>query len=194
MLSEGTVLKKGYVIEELLGQRGAGPVCWARATRPGGTQVALKRIKIDLPDPGLRAKHRVLLQRHARLLTMLKHPGVVPLVEFFEEADVYYFAMQWVEGKSLAQVRKQGPLELALVFDWAEDLCQTVEWLHQYDPPVLVRNLQPSTVLIDGEGRPQLCDLGISGLQDGDSETATALQDSVGYAPADSPPGMFFGL
>jgi serine/threonine protein kinase len=85
---------------EVLGSGGMGIVYRARQ-RSLGRQVALKVVRPEyLPLPGSRERFR----READVIARLKHPGIVPVYAYGEARGVPYFAMELVEGLSLAEL------------------------------------------------------------------------------------------
>ncbi|MBT9583980.1 protein kinase [bacterium] len=182
MLKEGTVLQ-GYRIEGILGQGGMGTIYKARQTGGQGKQVVLRAIELTANEPELRAMHKTLIVRHGRLLASLNLPGVARVLECFQVDEKHFIAHEYVEGRSLEKVSQAGPAELDQVFDWADQLCDTLHKLHQHDPPIVVRDLKPASLILDGEGRIHIVDFGIAGLQDNQSKAR--LQGPMGYAPAE---------
>ena len=182
MLKEGTVLQ-GYRIEGVLGQGGMGTIYKARQTGGEGKQVVLRAIELTSNEPELRAMHKTLIVRHGRLLASLNLPGVARILECFQVDEKHFIAHEYVEGRSLENVSQAGPAELDQVFDWADQLCDTLDKLHQHDPPIVVRDLKPASIILDSEGRLHIVDFGIAGLQD--SQSKARLQGPMGYAPAE---------
>lgn len=187
MLSEGTNLKRGYSVERVLGQGGMGTVYLARQTALGDRPVALKEIHLGADSPESQAQLVELFKREARILATLDHPGIVEVLDFFEEDGVHYLSMNYISGSSLQELCSHGPLPLEKVYDWADQICEILDWLHQRQPPVIVRDLKPSNLLLTPEGRIRLIDFGIAGVKDSQARTATVLKGAgtVGYAPVE---------
>lgn len=187
MLSEGTNLKRGYSVERLLGQGGMGNVYLARQTALGDRLVALKEIYLQADSPESQAQLVELLKREARILATLDHPGIVKVLDFFEEDGAHYLSMDYISGSSLQELCNQGPVPLERVYDWVDQICEILGWLHERQPPVVVRDLKPSNLLVTPEGRVRLIDFGIAGVKDNLARTATVLKGAgtVGYAPVE---------
>ena len=78
----------------LIGRGGMG-VVWEAEQQSLGRKVAVKLLPGALcSDP----RHRTRFQNEARILAQLAHPNIVSVIAVGEEADTYYFAMQYVEG------------------------------------------------------------------------------------------------
>lgn len=187
MLAEGTVLQRGYTVVKVLGQGGMGTVYLARQTSLGERLVALKEIHLEASDPQLRAQLVELLNREARILASLEHPGVVKVMDFFAEGGTHYFVMEFIDGKSLQDACYEAPVALPQALDWADQLCDILSWLHERPAPVIVRDLKPSNVMLDRAGRLRIIDFGIAGVKDGQAKTQTVLKGSgtIGYAPVE---------
>jgi serine/threonine protein kinase len=87
-------------IIELLGQGGMGVVYKARQPHLDRL-VALKVLPVDsAARPGFAER----LQREARALARLNHPGVLAVYDFGQTGPYYYFVMEYVEGMNLRQL------------------------------------------------------------------------------------------
>src|SRR5262249_2349371 len=100
----------GYEILGILGQGGMGHVYKARHVKLG----RLAAIKVIRPErvPDRSAVDRFL--REARAAAQLVHANVVVVFDADEVLGLHYLAMEYVEGKTLAQlVQESGPLPIA---------------------------------------------------------------------------------
>jgi len=91
----------GYRIDGVLGQGGVGIVYRAREMQLG-REVALK----VLPAALIAANPSVVerFKREATAAARLQHENIVPLYEFGESSDGYYYTMQLIEGHPLNTV------------------------------------------------------------------------------------------
>jgi serine/threonine protein kinase len=113
-----------------LGGGGMGVVYLARQESLG-REVALKLIRPEqLYFPGARAR----FQREVELIARLSHPGIVPVYVVGEENGIPYFAMQRIEGLSLAEIlevlESRAPDELA-----GRDLAEVIARRVGREPP-----------------------------------------------------------
>src|SRR5690242_16906568 len=99
-----------YEIISLLGQGGMAMVY--KASQPSmDREVAVKVISGQLAgDPNFISR----FEREARLIAKLQHPHILPVYDFGREDNVLFLVMRLVEGGSLDQRLRQGPLPLDL--------------------------------------------------------------------------------
>ncbi|MBT9583942.1 serine/threonine protein kinase [bacterium] len=180
-LEVGTIVQGRYRILSILGQGGMGTV-YLGVTVNGGAKLALKELTATGQPEGAVRQFR----REAALLSDLRHPVLVPVVEFFRENDRYYLAMEYVDGVTLAILLRRKPaISIPQALDWTRQLLSVLETLHGHHPPILFRDLKPSNIMIDAHERVRLIDFGIARLRVEGEETTTFLKGvgSTGYAP-----------
>lgn len=105
-----------------------------------------------------------LIQEKA-VLERLDHPGIVQVIELFDEGGYYYMVTEFIDGVTID--RKLPPndnnfLAETVVRDWAYQLFDIFEYLHNQKPPVIYRDLKPKNIMIDKEGHIKLIDFGIA--------------------------------
>ena len=104
----GSTLGGKYVIVGLLGAGGMGSV-YRALQEPVNREVAVKTI---LPAQEEREGARVRFEREARIVARLTHPNTVRLFDYGVEADgTLYMVQELVEGRTLAEVVRAGPLD-----------------------------------------------------------------------------------
>jgi hypothetical protein len=175
-------LRPGYEILEEIGRGGMGVVYKARQLGVGRL-VALKRLHAADPDP----YHRIRFRREAEAAGRLTHPNIVQVYEVGEQDGVPYLALEYVEGKTLAQLLKCGPLEPRHAALMVETLALAIE--HAHRAGVLHRDLKPGNILLSADpaiphspGTPKITDFGLARLSDSLSQTATgAVLGTPGY-------------
>jgi serine/threonine-protein kinase len=149
----------GYEILAKLGTGSYGVVYKARQADLRRV-VALKMIRFeeDLADP-----HRLaLIRREAEAVAQLNHPNVVQIYDFGEHQGRPYFAMEYVEGGSLEQRLKAGPLPPQEAATMLETLAGALQAAH--DKGVIHRDLKPGNVLLTPDGCPKVADFGLAKL------------------------------
>ncbi|KMS85996.1 serine/threonine-protein kinase [Prauserella rugosa] len=150
-----------------LGQGGFGTVWQARDTQLGRI-VALKIAHVTDPDTEER------MRREARALAMLSHPNCVRVYDLVEEHDGLALVMEYLEGRSLADMVDTGGAldDQAAGRLWAT-LAGALSAAHEKG--VLHRDMKPSNVIVDPQGLPHLIDFGIARSKNDAKLTATGM-------------------
>src|SRR5579863_3842273 len=98
-----------YRVVSRLGEGGMGAVYLADDTRLG-RRVALKVLPPEFAhDPD--RMHRFV--QEAKLASALTHPNVATIFEIGQEGELWFLAMEYVEGHPLAERIREGPLKIS---------------------------------------------------------------------------------
>jgi outer membrane protein assembly factor BamB/predicted Ser/Thr protein kinase len=127
-----------------------------------GRRVALKVLRFG-PASDPEAMKR--FHREAETVARLHHTSIVPIFAVGAERGVPYYAMQFIEGESLAAAaeraaRDAAPLGEADVAAWGLQAAEALEHAHQRG--VIHRDVKPSNLLLDRERRVWLADFGLA--------------------------------
>ena len=82
------------------------------------------------------------------------------IADAFFKGDSLYLVMDYIEGESLKQRMKRGPLPEKEVIHIALQLAQGLHYLHSHSPQILYMDCKPGNILVNGEGKVKLVDLG----------------------------------
>jgi len=129
-----------YVLEEEIGRGGMGVVY--RARHPEHGLVAVKTFDREAQDPALGKR----LRREAGVLARLDHPNVCRVLEAGEEDGRVFIAMELLEGESLAQVLRRGPVVLRKAASTTRDVLSALSAVHELG--IVHRDIKPSNVLL----------------------------------------------
>jgi tetratricopeptide (TPR) repeat protein len=99
-------------------------------------------------------------RREARTVGRLEHPNLVTVFDLGQEGARLFIVMQLVEGHSLAERLREGPLPLAEALRMALQLARALRAAH--DVGVVHRDVKPANVLIRRDGRVKLTDFGLA--------------------------------
>jgi eukaryotic-like serine/threonine-protein kinase len=90
----------------------------------------------------------------------LQHPHIVQIYEVGEHAGGPFFSLELVEGGTLAQKLRGGPLAPESAAQLAETLALAVQYAHERG--VVHRDLKPSNILLTADGVPKIADFGLA--------------------------------
>ena len=163
-----------YRLEKPIGSGGMAEVWRATDTRSGAV-VAVKRLHPGVArDETARARFR----REVDASRAITHPAAVGVLDADPDADVPWLAMEHVEGGSLADALKDGPLEPRAVLSIASDAASALAALHAAG--IVHRDVTPSNILLTDRGS-RLADFGIARTWDGSAlDDVTITGDLVG--------------
>ncbi|MFO0981708.1 MAG: SUMF1/EgtB/PvdO family nonheme iron enzyme, partial [Planctomycetota bacterium] len=191
-----------YRLIRLLGGGGMGVVYLAEQESPR-RRVALKIIR---PEHAQLHPSRERFRREVEAIARLQHPGIVPVYSFGEQQGIPYFAMEWIDGASAAELlrglgdrsprdldgldlarllarRDVGRDELAPLFrgSWVQTAlrigAQVADALaHAHQRQVLHRDVKPSNIMISLDGSVRLVDFGLATWQGVTRLTRTGTQ------------------
>lgn len=111
--------------------------------------------------------------REVKMIARLRHPGIVAVYETGEIDGVRFFTMELVEGRTLASLVRDGPLDALHASAYTRKAALAVE--HAHGQHVLHRDLKPSNILIDLTGDPKVADFGLARVWSVDAESTTNL-------------------
>ena len=153
-LTSGTRLGP-YEIESPLGAGGMGEVYRARDTRLERT-VAIKVLNAQLvASTELRAR----FEREAKIISQLQHPHICVLHDVGNEGPVDYLVMEFLQGESLAERLRKGPLASEEVLRIAIEIADALQKAHRAG--VVHRDLKPGNVMLTKSGA-KLLDFGLA--------------------------------
>ena len=99
------------------------------------------------------------LRREARAISALNHPHICSLYDLGEHDGLDYLVMEYVEGETLAQVLKKGPLPIKKVVRFGTQMADALGAAH--DRAIINRDLKPANIMITAAG-VKLLDFGLA--------------------------------
>ncbi len=162
---------RDYQLLEKIGSGGMGIVYRARQ-KSADRIVALKVIREDqLARLHEDSRRRALERFRTEALTTarLEHDGVVSVFEVGEANGKRFYSMQFVDGPSLAELLREGPLDPRRSAEYVEMVSRAVQAAH--DAGILHRDLKPQNVILDqARDRAMVADFGLAKLMEGTAE------------------------
>jgi len=148
-------------------------------------QVALKMILVGEDDQKMRDR----FESESRAAAALDHPGIVPVFDVGTWQGRPYFAMGFVEGPSLMDLLRDGPLVPERAALLMRDLATAIGHAHQKQ--IIHRDLKPANILLAEGDKVRITDFGVSKLMTGSSDL-TSQGEMVGtphYMPPEQAGG-----
>ena len=202
-LQQGTLLQGGkYKIERFIASGGFGCTYEAYHTLLD-MRVALKEFFVSdfcnrdektgqvsvgtQSKVALYGKLKKKFMDEARSLYMMKHPGIVRVIDVFEENGTAYYAMEYIDGQSLSDVvKKRGKLPEAEAVGYIRQVAEALKYVHSLNR--LHLDIKPGNIMLGKNGKAVLIDFGASKHYDDETgeNTSTLLGiNTRGYAPVE---------
>src|SRR5579885_1043525 len=183
----GTILAGRYQIEEEIGRGGFSIVYRATDLYANHREVAIKRIQLTSLTPRQIIDATETFNREITMLARFKGvDGIPAFYEHLTDADNWYLITQYIKGQTLEEYLQQKPggyLDEKETVTLGIVLTQIMQKLHDYNPPVIFRDLKPANIMITPEHTFFLIDFGIArNFTPGKAKDTTPL-GSPGYAP-----------
>lgn len=174
-----------YGVIEKIGSGGMGEVYRAHDEQLD-RDVALKVLPIGtLTDEA----KRKLLRKEAQVLAKLNHPNIATVHEFNCQGGVDFLAMELIQGKSLREVLKAGPLAEKEIQRLGMQLLEALAVAHEHS--VVHCDLKPANIMITPDGRLKILDFGLARLvqsaDTGVTQSSTTAQNVPGTLPYMAP-------
>ena len=147
---------KHYELLSRIGEGGMGVVYRARDTRLGRT-VALKVLHEDFAADEERSRR---FEREARIVSSMSHPGIATVFDFDRDGSTAFFAMELIEGSTLRELLKSGPLPADQVIDCGVQIAEALAAAHREG--VIHRDLKPENVMAASSGYYKVLDFGVA--------------------------------
>ncbi|HKQ80027.1 MAG TPA: protein kinase [Blastocatellia bacterium] len=145
-----------FKIVALLGAGGMGEVYLAEDTRLG-RNVALKLLRPDLIGA---SQSRQRFIREARLASALDHPNICTIHEIGEAEGLLFIAMQYVEGKTLAQLIGARPLAMDGLLSIGLQVGAGLAAAHARG--IIHRDVKSNNIIVTSNGQAKVLDFGLA--------------------------------
>ncbi len=182
VLAPDAILQDRYRIVRQLGRGGMGAVYEAIDQRLDAVVALKETFSVD-------DRLRRQFEQEARLLAQLHHPALPRVSDYFTEGDRAFLVMQFIAGVDLAEIiaAQPGPLPRNQVIAWADQLLDTLVYLHTRDRQIIHRDIKPHNLKVTASGQIALLDFGLAKAQTPDPSGSNSSTSIFGYTRRYSP-------
>lgn len=163
--ADGTRRVGNYVIEREIGRGGMGAVYLA-VHEQSGERVALKELLVTTAADPVAVKRFL---QEGEVMSRMTHANIVGVRDIIDTGQGHYIALEYIEGISLRELLKTGPLPTPQAFAVMDGLLKALD--HAHRQAIVHRDVKPENVLISATGEVKVADFGIARLTD-DSATS----------------------
>lgn len=131
-----------YQVVKVLGEGDIGITYWA--WREGQSYV----LKTLNPEWVNQPQARAAFECEVEVSRQLNHFRMPHFIDFFAIGEQPYLVMEFVAGPTLADhVTTKGPVPLPQAIAWILEICEVLDYLHAFVPPILHRGIQPNSLI-----------------------------------------------
>jgi len=158
--SGGTLIAGRYEVIRPLGRGGIGKV-FLVLDRQTGAEVALKMLRTKY-QRNERALKR--FEREVSATRKLDHPCIVKILDVHQDAELTFYTMEYVDGKTLRKWMKQrGQLDFGSVVRVLSLIAHGLEHAHAH---TIHRDISPENIMVMRDGSIRVLDFGLAKLED----------------------------
>jgi serine/threonine protein kinase/beta-lactam-binding protein with PASTA domain len=172
--SDATVINDRYAVRRRVGRGGMADVFLA-------TDLLLNRdiaVKVLFPEFAVDPKFVERFRREAQSAASLSHPNIVNVYDWGKFEGTYFIAMEYIEGRTLADVLKGGRrLNARQASEIASEVSAALGFAHEAG--IAHRDIKPANILIGSNGVVKVADFGIARLMNGPAEANLTQAGSV---------------
>ncbi|MCM8527369.1 MAG: serine/threonine protein kinase, partial [Lentisphaeraceae bacterium] len=166
-----------FALIQLAGQGGMGDVYLSHQFSLDRT-VALKILKQQFAQD---LKFMEEFVREARSVASLNHPNIIQAYKVGEDSGYFFFAMEYVEGRTLAEIMKDdGVLDQAIGIEVALEMARALGYA--WDQCKLVhRDIKPENIMVTNDGTSKLMDMGLSRKAEDTADDSDTISGTPQY-------------
>src|SRR5262249_56835984 len=138
-----------------------------------GRKDALKLLPMCFTSDAERLKR---FQQEAHALVGLNQPNIVTVYEIGDDHSVHYIASERIEGETLRERLKHGPMQLSEAVDIAIQVASALVAAH--DAGVVHRDIKPENIMLRRDGYVKVLDFGIAKLAEQELPATTPKNEA----------------
>ena len=164
-IQPGSILRDRFLLQREVSGGSMGVVYKALDRRLAEVEGVDPWVAIKVLNPKLSRNAQALraIQQEAAKGRCLAHDNIVRFVDFDREDDLYFLVMEWIDGRSLAQVLDDpdcGRMDVGNVQDVVGQLGNALEYAHRCG--VVHADVKPGNVMLTDSGKVKLIDFGVA--------------------------------
>jgi eukaryotic-like serine/threonine-protein kinase len=160
---------------EVLGELGQGAMGVVYKARDPliDRVVAIKTINLGLATDE-KEEYEGRFYQEAKAAGRLNHPNIVTIYDVGKSGDVAYIAMEFLEGRELRDVLKEGTLlPVEQVLNIVAQVALGLAYAHEHD--IIHRDVKPSNIMVIRDGQVKITDFGIARMASSSVRTQTGM-------------------
>ena len=121
------------------------------------------------------------IYKEARRAARLRHPNIVTVHQVAEREGHHFFVMEYIEGKSLADLIDDGPVSSTQAAHYSRTVAEAIHYAHQRQ--ILHCDLKPANIVLDEQGKAHVTDFGLAKRLGEDTRylPSSAVGGTAGY-------------
>jgi len=178
----GSVLRDRFMLQERVAGGSMGVVFKAldRRLAEAGTGDPFVAVKVLAPQLAENVQALRALQQEAAKGRCLSHPNIVRFIDLDRDDDLYFIVMEWLEGRTLAQVLDSpddGKMDPDRAFEIIEALGKALAYAHRCG--IVHADVKPGNVMITPSGDVKLLDFGVARIRQKQQENRKEFDPGV---------------
>jgi formylglycine-generating enzyme required for sulfatase activity/tRNA A-37 threonylcarbamoyl transferase component Bud32 len=178
---DGTLINNKYSLYYLTAG-GMGAIYMAQDVNDNEWYIIKEAASTDREE---QLKLMVYLTQEREALIRLKHPSIVKAYELFIESGDCYLVLEYIDGRVMEHIIEEHMPEFLpeeAVLNWAIQIADVLDYLHNQDPPIIYRDLKPDNIMVNREGNIKVIDFGATRVYKEGKERDTKAIGTAGFA------------
>lgn len=164
----GSVLRDRFMLQERLSGGSMGVVYKAmdRRLAEAGSQEPWVAIKVLSPQLSRNGNALRALQQEAAKSRCLTHPNIVSFIDFDRDDDLYFMVMEWLEGRTLADILDSPDsksIDFETSFSIIRQIGKALAYAHRRG--IVHADVKPGNIMMLPDGEAKLFDFGVARVQ-----------------------------
>ena len=155
------------------------------------SNVIVKEINLPLgkvAPPAQQDQIQKAFADQAKTLTLIKHEALHHVSDFFSDVGRQYLVLESLDGDHLGDALETAGVGFAMadVLKWADQLLDAIQYLHNFVPPIIHRNIRPRNIKLTSDNRIKLLAFGMTDPAGNGVNTNISgqmLETEISYSP-----------